>query len=95
MEDAMAFLLGTSLCALGLLFLTHLGLATGQTAGLAVLASYATGLSFGVVFFAVNLPFYVLGYVRLGLRFTIKSFIAVTLVSVLSSLLPAPPRGLA
>ncbi|MEM9320825.1 MAG: YitT family protein [Pseudomonadota bacterium] len=86
LEDAMAFLLGTSLVALGLQFLTHLGLITGQTAGLAVLASYLTGWSFGAVFFAVNLPFYVLGYLQLGLRFTLKTAIAVAMVSALSEL---------
>ncbi len=51
-EDAQAFALGTAMCALGVTMLTHLGLITGQTAGLAVLVSYGTGLSFGLVFFA-------------------------------------------
>lgn len=41
-EDAMAFALGTAMCALGILFLTHAGLTTGQTAGLGVLLSYLT-----------------------------------------------------
>ena len=88
-EDAQAFVLGTALCALGLQFLTHLGLITGQTAGLAVLLSYVTGWSLGVVFFAVNLPFWVLAWFRMGPRFTIKSAIAVTLLSVMTELLPA------
>lgn len=88
LEDAMAFLLGTSLVALGLQFLTHLGLITGQTAGLAVLITYATDWSFGVVFFAVNLPFYVLAYLRLGARFTIKTAIAVAMVSTMAELFP-------
>ena len=87
-EDALAFLLGTALLALGLQFLTHLGLITGQTAGLAVLMSYLTGWSFGAVFFAVNLPFYLLGYLRLGLRFTVKTAIAVAMVSALAELFP-------
>jgi len=88
-EDVLAFVLGAALVALGLQFLTHLGLITGQTAGLAVLTSYLTGWSFGAVFFVVNLPFYVLGYLRLGLRFTIKTAIAVGLVSVLAEVFPA------
>lgn len=88
LEDAQAFLLGTAMCALGVQFLTHLGLVTGQTAGLAVLLSYATGWSFGAVFFAVNLPFYALALLRMGWRFTVKSFVAVSLVSIFSELLP-------
>lgn len=87
-EDAMAFLLGTMMCALGVHLLTHLGLVTGQTAGLAVLLSYVTGWSFGLVFFVINLPFYVLGWLRMGARFTIKSFIAVAMVSAFAELLP-------
>lgn len=87
-EDAFAFLLGTAMVALGLQMLTHLGLLTGQTAGLAVLVSYATGWPFGAVFFVVNLPFYILAFTRLGWRFTIKTAIAVTLVSVFSETLP-------
>ena len=87
-EDAQAFVLGTALCALGVTMLTHLGLITGQTAGLAVLLSYATGLSFGLVFFAINLPFYWLAWVRMGPRFTIKSFLCVALVSVMTETFP-------
>ncbi|MEM1274760.1 MAG: YitT family protein [Pseudomonadota bacterium] len=88
LEDAMAFALGTALVALGLQFLTHLGLITGQTAGLAVLISYITDWSFGAVFFVLNLPFYLLGLVQLGLRFTVKTAIAVALVSGLSEVFP-------
>ncbi len=87
-EDAMAFVLGTSMCALGVLVLTHLGLVTGQTAGLGVLLAYLTGLPFGWIFFAVNLPFYILAWVRMGPRFTVKSFIAVAMVSALSEIFP-------
>ena len=86
LEDAQAMVLGTALCALGVLFLTHAHLVTGQTAGLAVLLTYATGLSFGLWFFVINLPFYWLAWVRMGSTFTLKSFIAVGLVSVFSEL---------
>ncbi len=86
-EDILAFLLGTALCAFAVTMLTHLSLITGQTAGLGVLLSYVTGLSFGVVFFVVNLPFYVFAWLRMGPRFTIKSFIAVALVSAMTELM--------
>lgn len=88
LEDAQAFLLGTALCALGLQFITHLGLITGQTAGLAVLLSYVSGYGLGVVFFAVNLPFWALAWFRMGPRFTFKSIIAVAILSVMTELLP-------
>jgi uncharacterized membrane-anchored protein YitT (DUF2179 family) len=89
LEDAQAFALGTAMCALGVTMLTHLGLITGQTAGLAVLLSYVTGWSFGAIFFALNLPFYWLGWVRLGKRFVVKSVICVTLVSVMAETFPS------
>lgn len=87
-DDAQAFVLGTALAAFAVTMITHLGLITGQTAGLAVLISYMTGWSFGAVFFAVNLPFYVLAWMRMGPRFTIKSFICVALVSGFAEAFP-------
>lgn len=87
-EDAQGIAYGSAMAAFGVVILTHLGLITGQTAGLAVLLSYATGLGFGPVFFAVNLPFYWLGYRRFGLGFSVKTFAAVALVSGLSLLMP-------
>ena len=87
-EDAQGIAYGATMAAFGIVILTHLGLVTGQTAGLAVLISYATGWGFGPVFFAINLPFYVLGYLRMGLAFTVKTFIAVAILSGLSLWLP-------
>jgi uncharacterized membrane-anchored protein YitT (DUF2179 family) len=89
LEDAQAFVLGSAMCALGVEFLRANGLVTGQTAGLAVLVSYVTAWSFGAVFFLVNLPFWVLAWVRMGPRFTLKSVAAVALLSLFSELLPA------
>ncbi|THD75081.1 YitT family protein [Thalassobius vesicularis] len=76
------------MAAAAMVILTHLGLVTGQTAGLAVLLSYITGYSFGAVFFVVNLPFYWLAFRRMGLVFTLKTFAAVGLLSVTSTLIP-------
>ena len=87
-EDAQAIAYGSTMAAFGIVILTHLGLVTGQTAGLAVLISYATGWGFGPVFFVINLPFYWFGYRRMGLAFVLKTFAAVALLSVFSMLLP-------
>ncbi|MBM1219052.1 YitT family protein [Ponticoccus sp. SC2-23] len=88
LDDVQGLSLGIFLCGLGIHFLTTAGLMTGQTAGIAVILSYAMGWSFGVTFFVINLPFYVLAYRRLGVEFTVKSLISVTLLSALSELLP-------
>lgn len=100
-EDAQGIAYGAGMAAFAITILTHLGLITGQTAGLAVLLSYLTGFGFGPVFFVVNLPFYWLGYRRMGLAFTLKTFAAVALMSALSLLMPgwvrfealSPPVG--
>lgn len=89
LEDAQGLAYGSTMAAVAIVLLTHLGLITGQTAGLAVLISYASGWSFGIVFFAVNIPFYYLGYLRMGGTFTAKTFIAVGLLSALSVWMPA------
>lgn len=85
-EDALALLTGTLLIALSVQFLTHNALITGQIAGLSMLISYPTGWGFGAVFFVLNLPFYILAYKRMGPRFTLKTFIAVALMSGFATL---------
>jgi hypothetical protein len=65
---------------------TSAGLLTGGTAGLAFLLHYATGIGFGKIFFVLNLPFYWLALRKLGRAFTIKTFAAVLLLSVLTEL---------
>ena len=87
-EDAQGLGLGIFLCGIAIHILTYLGLITGQTAGIAAIISYLSGWSFGVVFFAINLPFYLLAYRRLGPVFTVKSLISVSLLSVCTTLLP-------
>lgn len=89
LEDAQGLSIGCFLTSVGLVFLTQLGFLTGQTAGMALLIAYPMGWSFGVVFFLINLPFYFFAYVRLGLEFTVKSILCVTVVSILSDSLPA------
>ncbi|MFQ3184483.1 MAG: uncharacterized membrane-anchored protein YitT (DUF2179 family) [Alteromonas macleodii] len=88
LEDTQGLLTGTGMAATGLVILTHLGLITGQTAGLALLLSYSTEYSFALMFFTVNLPFYWLGYRRIGTRFVLKTLIAVVLVSGFSIWFP-------
>jgi uncharacterized membrane-anchored protein YitT (DUF2179 family) len=88
LEDAQGIAYGGLMAAFGIVILTHLGFVTGQTAGLAVLISYATGWSFGAVFFVINLPFYWIGWKRMGKVFVLKTFAAVGLLSAASIVLP-------
>lgn len=87
-EDVQALLTGTLFVALGIALFGHTGLLTGGTAGLAFLVHYATGWDFGLIFFVINLPFYALAWQRMGKTFTVKTFVAVGLLSLLVHLLP-------
>lgn len=88
LDDVQGLGIGLFLCSLGIQFLTTAGLITGQTAGVAVIISYLTGFSFGTVFFVINLPFYFFAWKRLGTEFTIKSLISVTLLSIITDIMP-------
>lgn len=85
-EDLIAIVIGTLFVALGVVIYTKAVLLAGSTAGLALLLQYATGIGFWWLFFAVNLPFYILAVKKLGWAFTLRTFAAVTLVSVFSRL---------
>lgn len=81
-EDVLAILLGTLMISVGIAFFASATILTGGAAGLALLLQFGTGLDFGPLFFTVNLPFYWLAYRRMGLGFTLRTFVAVCLVSV-------------
>ncbi|WP_342361326.1 YitT family protein [Terrarubrum flagellatum] len=87
-EDAMAILLGTALVALGIGFYAKAMLLTSSTAGLSLLLHYLTGYSFGVMFFALNLPFWWLAVKRMGWAFAGRTFAAVSLLAVFTRLTP-------
>lgn len=87
-EDAMAMFIGTSFIALGISLYSQAMLMTGSTAGIVLLIHYATGYQFGPLYFLINLPFYYFAVRRLGWAFTIRTFIAVAMMSAIVKLLP-------
>jgi len=87
-EDAQALVTGTLCISLGIALFKHAGLLTGGTAGLAFLLHYVTEVSFGKLFFVINLPFYWIAWRRMGQAFTVKTFAAVALLSGLTELQP-------
>ena len=87
-EDIFAMLIGTMLVSLGIVFYAQVTLTTGSTAVLALLLQYVTGVPFGWLFFAINLPFYVLAVLRMGWPFAIKTFVCVALVAYFTAHIP-------
>jgi uncharacterized membrane-anchored protein YitT (DUF2179 family) len=88
-EDVAAILTGALMVALGVTFFATAGLATGGTAGLALLLGHATGFDFGAVFFVLNLPFYVLAVRKMGWKLAARTFVAVLLVSLFAKVTSA------
>ena len=86
LEDLQALLSATLMIALAINLYKAAGLLTGGTAGLGFLLSYATPISFGVGYFLINLPFYVLAFKRMGWPFTLRTLCAVSLVALLVEL---------
>lgn len=87
-EDIFAIFIGTMLVSLGIAFYAEAQLTTGSTAGLALLLQYVTGIPFGWLFFAINLPFYALAVLRMGWPFALKTMASVALVSLFSGQVP-------
>jgi uncharacterized membrane-anchored protein YitT (DUF2179 family) len=64
------------------------GLVPGGIVGIALLLHYGSGLDLGAILFLVNLPFYLLAWTRMGRAFTLRTALAVSLLSLLSWWLP-------
>lgn len=87
-EDVLAMLLGTLFVAFGVVIYSKAVLLVGGMAGMALLLQYLTGMNFWIAFSVINLPFYYLALKRMGWRFTLRTFVAVSLVSLFSRLTP-------
>lgn len=86
LEDVQGIFSGSLVAALGLYVLASAGLLTGSTAGVAFLLHYAFGVNFGLAFFLLNLPFFYLSWKQLGMAFTLKTFIAIGITSLLTNI---------
>jgi len=76
------------LVALGVQLINASDLLVGGTAGLGlILLQFVPDLTFGQIFFLVNLPFYLIALRYLGVGFTLRTFGAVTLLSVFADLI--------
>lgn len=79
--------LGILIVSLGVIILQQTGIVTGGTAGLALNLSYLSQQSFSLIFFLINIPFYLFSILRMGLKFTIITVLSVSLLSSMTSLL--------
>ena len=89
LEDIYALLTGSTLIAIGMVLMKVSGIVTAGVAGLALLVSYQTGWPVGLLFFALNLPFLMLGAFTLGREFVAKTALAILLVLTLVQVMQA------
>tara|TARA_R110002153_G_scaffold195439_1_gene348838 strand:- start:2014 stop:2700 length:687 start_codon:yes stop_codon:yes gene_type:complete len=87
-EDVMALFCAGVMVSLGVTLFNSHNLITGGTAGLAIIGMHLTPLSFGTLFFLVNVPFYYIAWTQLSKRFTVNTFISVSMVSLMSEYMP-------
>ena len=87
-DDAQGLLTGCLFCALGLLMFREAKLVTGGTAGLAFLIHYMQHWPLSVVLFVINLPFALFAFLVMGRVFTLKTFVAIGLLSLYVAFLP-------
>ena len=79
---------GCFLVALGIWFLKSAGLLVSGTAGLSLLLmNWIPDISFGLLFFLINLPFFALALKTQPIGFALRTLLAMTTVSVLSDLM--------
>jgi len=81
-DDVQAFGSAMVLIALGLHLLDQGGIFVGGVPGLAFLLRHASGWPLGLCLFVVNLPFYALAWRTLGMRFTGKTLVAMSLLAI-------------
>lgn len=82
--DFQGLCFGVLMASLSLVLLKGAGLVTGQTAGLALLLSYALPVNFGVLFFVIGFPFLILGWMKRGTIFALRTLFAILSISVLA-----------
>jgi uncharacterized membrane-anchored protein YitT (DUF2179 family) len=88
-EDIVALFIGTFLLSFAINIIQQGGIMTGGTAGLALLLHYVFNVSFGTLFFCINIPFFYLAYKKMGLQLVLKTVAAIGLVSFFSELNPS------
>jgi uncharacterized membrane-anchored protein YitT (DUF2179 family) len=87
-EDAQGIFSAVILVSLAMAMIQKIGLVTGGVTGLALVISYATNWPLGVLLFCLNSPFYILAIFRMGWVFTLKTVIAVALLSFVIEIQP-------
>lgn len=89
----LVLIVGSLIYSAGLeIFLVPNNIIDGGVVGISIMASYLTGIPFGVYMVVLNLPFLYLGYKQIGKTFAISTIISIIALSVFSEFLEPVPR---
>lgn len=88
LDDMQGLVTGVIMMALGIIFFQAAELYTGGVTGLALVVHYWSGMPLGSILMLVNIPFYIMAFYRFGKVFTLKTLLAVSLLSLFISIIP-------
>ena len=89
----LVLIIGSLIYSAGLeIFLVPNNIIDGGIVGISIMASYLTGIPFGVYMLVLNLPFLYLGYKQIGKNFAISTIISIIALSIFSEFLEPVPR---
>lgn len=89
----LVLIIGSLIYSAGLeIFLVPNNIIDGGVVGISIMASYLTGIPFGVYMLVLNLPFLYLGYKQIGKTFAISTIISIIALSVFSEFLEPVPQ---
>lgn len=70
--------------SIGVIILQHSNIVTGGTAGLSLSIYYLITLPFALIFFLVNIPFYIFSVLRMGWKFTLNTIFSVSVLTLMT-----------
>lgn len=89
----LVLIIGSLIYSAGLeIFLVPNNIIDGGIVGISIMASYLTGIPFGVYMLVLNLPFIYLGYKQIGKTFAISTIISIIALSIFSEFLEPVPQ---
>lgn len=85
-------MIGATLCSIGLeIFLIPNNIIDGGTVGISMILSHLTQFPLGIFTFALDIPFFIIGYKQIGKSFLLSTIFAVACLSIgVSILRPIP-----
>ncbi|MFL2659451.1 MAG: YitT family protein [Alphaproteobacteria bacterium] len=82
-EDIISISIAVIMFTIGALIFKESQLIASGTTGLSLILTYKTNIGFGTWFSIVNAPFFILAFMRMGLKFTILTIFSIISVSLL------------